>query len=189
MITKERILEIFGIDGWAKLLSAFSEQAPASGEQAPATGETEQLKATLVDGTEVYVDKLEEGGLVQIMVEGQLKPAPVGEHELSDGTVIELDQSGLIVKITPKAVQEAAPVAPAMDEMSAKVAELQAKIDTFSKQEFAAKADLTGLFASVAEIKATQLKIVKVIDELTSAPKKAEFKTEDTKPRAWFNGK
>ena len=188
MITKERILEIFGIDGWAKLLSAFSEQAPASGEQAAASDEKEIIKATLKDGTEVYVDKLEEGGLVQLMVEGVLKPAPVGEHELSDGTVIELDQSGLIVKITPKMMDEVAP-APAMDEMLAKVAELQAKIDTFAKQEFAAKADLKEVFASVAEIKATQLKIVKVIDELTSAPKKAEFKNEQPKPRAWFNGK
>jgi hypothetical protein len=189
MITKERILEIFGIDGWAKLLSAFSEQAPASGEQAAASDEIEQIKATLKDGTEVYVDKLEEGGLVQLMVEGVLKPAPVGEHELSDGTVIELDQSGLIVKITPKMMEEAKPATPEVDVIMTKVAELQAKIDTFAKQEFAAKADLTGLFASVAEIKATQLKIVKVIDELTSAPKPTQLQNEQPKPRAWFNGK
>ena len=188
MITKERILEIFGIDGWAKLLSAFSEQAPAPDEQAAASDEKEIIKATLKDGTEVYVDKLEEGGLVQLMVEGQLKPAPVGEHELSDGTVIELDQAGLIVKITPKMMEDVAP-APVMDEMLAKVAELQAKIDTFSKQEFAAKADLKDLFASVAEVKATQLKVIKVIDELTSAPKKDTTINEPVKPRAWFNGK
>lgn len=58
---------------------------------------TEMISATLMDGTEVTVDKLEVGGMVMI----GLEPAPAGEHILADGTKIVLVDNGIIESITP----------------------------------------------------------------------------------------
>ena len=67
-------------------------------EPAP-SGETkiEMITTTLLDGTEVTVDKLEVGGMVMIGME----PAPAGEHTLVDGTKIVLVDNGVIESIIP----------------------------------------------------------------------------------------
>jgi hypothetical protein len=70
-------------------------------------------KAKLKDGTEVEVTELEVGGIVTI----QGTPAPVGEHELEDGTIIVLGDNGVIMEI--KVVTDAG-YKPKEDEMSAK---------------------------------------------------------------------
>jgi hypothetical protein len=56
------------------------------------------MEAKLKDGTVVEVTELAVGGVVTI--EGV--PAPVGEHELEDGTVIVLGDNGAIMEIKPK---------------------------------------------------------------------------------------
>lgn len=66
-----------------------------------------QAVTTLKDGTEVTIDRLEVGGVVMI---GDA-PAPVGEHQLSDGTVIVVGEGGVIAEV--KAMQPEAPEAPA----------------------------------------------------------------------------
>ena len=64
-----------------KLKLALMDEPAPSGEV-----KTEMISATLMDGTEVTVDKLEVGGMVMI----GLEPAPAGEHILADGTKIVL---------------------------------------------------------------------------------------------------
>jgi hypothetical protein len=56
---------------------------------------------TLKDGTPVTISALELGGTVMV---GDAK-APVGEHELSDGTVITVDENGVITNIKPSQVE------------------------------------------------------------------------------------
>lgn len=51
--------------------------------------------AKLKDGTEVEVTELAIGGIVTI----QGTPAPIGEHELEDGTIIVLGDNGVIMEI------------------------------------------------------------------------------------------
>ena len=61
----------------------------------------EMAEYSLMDGTKVDISALEVGGLVTI--EGQ--PAPVGDHELMDGTEITLDENGKITAIEVKVVE------------------------------------------------------------------------------------
>jgi hypothetical protein len=75
-----------------KLKLALMDEPAPSGET-----KTEMISATLMDGTEVTVDKLEVGGMVMI----GLEPAPAGEHILADGTKIVLVDNGIIESITP----------------------------------------------------------------------------------------
>lgn len=69
--------------------------------------------AKLMDGTEVEVTELEIGGIVTI----QGVPAPIGEHQLEDGTIIVLGDNGVIMEI--KVVTDAG-YKPKEEEMSAK---------------------------------------------------------------------
>jgi hypothetical protein len=75
-----------------KLKLALMDEPAPSGEV-----KTEMISATLMDGTEITVDKLEVGGMVMI----GLEPAPAGEHILADGTKIVLVDNGIIESITP----------------------------------------------------------------------------------------
>ena len=61
----------------------------------------EMAEYSLMDGTKVEISALQVGGLVTI--EGQ--PAPVGDHELMDGTEITLDENGKITAIETKVVE------------------------------------------------------------------------------------
>lgn len=90
---------------------------------APAALNTDYV---LKDGTAVTIDKLEVGGVV--LVAGI--PAPVGDHELSDGTKITVGEGGLITAIVPVV---AAPAPP--DDMMNKTPEglIQAIKDTVAK--------------------------------------------------------
>jgi hypothetical protein len=55
---------------------------------------------TLKSGAKVMIDKLEVGGKVTLVDEGGNEvPAPAGEHELIDGSVILLDEASTIVEI------------------------------------------------------------------------------------------
>jgi len=61
----------------------------------------EMAEYSLMDGTKVEISALEIGGFVTI--EGQ--PAPVGDHDLMDGTQITLDENGKITEIETKVVE------------------------------------------------------------------------------------
>ena len=130
---------------------------PVEAEVDPA-GETkiEMAEYSLMDGTKVEISALEIGGLVTL--EGN--PAPVGDHELMDGTEITLDENGMITAIETKVV-EASPevdveagydkkkveemaeafeskIAELIEANNAKIAELENKV----KQGFQQVADL-----------------------------------------------
>ena len=116
----------------------------------------EMAEYSLMDGTKVEISALEIGGLVTL--EGN--PAPVGDHELMDGTEITLDENGMITAIETKVV-EASPevdveagydkkkveemaeafeskIAELIEANNAKIAELENKV----KQGFQQVADL-----------------------------------------------
>jgi hypothetical protein len=82
-------------------------------------------KAKLKDGTEVEVTELEVGGIVTI----QGLPAPIGEHELEDGTIIVVGDNGAIMEI--KVLTESG-YKPKEEEMSAKFS----AFETSTKEKF-----------------------------------------------------
>ena len=131
-------------------------QAPSE----PQVTKVEMAKYSLVDGTKVQISALEIGGMVQ-MADGT--PAPQGEHQLMDGTSIQVDEMGVIIEISsPKEdvvveepVAPASAVAPAQD-TTAMAQELKAE---FAEQKSQLEAKITELenkvrqgFGQVAEL-------------------------------------
>ena len=76
-------------------------------EVAPMVEETkvEMAEYSLMDGTKVEISALEIGGSVTL-ADGSI--APMGDHELMDGTEITLDENGIIIAIETK-VEEVLP--------------------------------------------------------------------------------
>ena len=96
----------------------------------PTQTKMETITGTLKDGTVVEVTALEVGGIVTI--EGV--PAPVGKHELSDGTVIVLGENGAIMEIMPMTEEvEVEAKMPKVEDMSAKFSTLE----TATNEKFA----------------------------------------------------
>lgn len=143
-------------------------------EVAPEVTKVEMAEYSLVDGTKVMISALEIGGMVTLE-DGT--PAPVGEHQLMDGTSIVVDELGAIVEIeSPKSdvvevepVAPAAPVPPAQDttamaeelkaefaeqksQLEAKIAELESKV----KQGFAQVAELVEALSNTPTAEPTQ---------------------------------
>jgi len=75
------------------------------------------MDAALKDGTPIQVTELAVGGIVTI----NGTPAPAGEHELSDGTIIVVGDNGAIMEIKqPAATSAPEETAPAAEDMGAK---------------------------------------------------------------------
>lgn len=89
----------------------------------------------LKSGAKVMIDKYEVGGKVSLVDEsGNEVPAPAGEHELADGSVMVLDEASTIVEIkvpeveVPEEVEvEIAPIEE--DLMKKKIEEMQKQLD------------------------------------------------------------
>lgn len=88
-----------------KIKALFEDNAApveeVKAEETPIVEETkvEMAEYSLMDGTKVEITALEIGGSVT-MPDGT--PAPAGEHELADGTSIQLDENGIIIEISSK---------------------------------------------------------------------------------------
>lgn len=124
--------------------AAGSEFAPAPPQPAgPAPADpaapapTEAAKEyELKVGGKVLIDKLEIGGNVAVLDDaGNQAPAPAGELELVDGTVISVDENGAIAEIstakeeTQDPMEEPAPAEPApMDMVAQKIAQCETAI-------------------------------------------------------------
>lgn len=73
----------------------FANQEVASQEEV----KVEFAEGVLADGTIVKFDKLEAGGMISVVTaEGEV-PAPVGEHELEDGTMVVVSEPGIIAEV------------------------------------------------------------------------------------------
>ncbi len=89
----------------------------------------------LKSGAKVMIDKFEVGGKVTLVDEGGNEvPAPAGEHELADGSVMVLDENSIITEIKvpemegPEVeIEVTAPVAE--DMMKKKIEEMQKQLD------------------------------------------------------------
>jgi len=89
----------------------------------------------LKSGAKVMIDKYEIGGKVTLVDDaGNETPAPAGEHELADGSVMVLDEASTIVEIKvpevemPEEVEvEIAPIEE--DLMKKKIEEMQKQLD------------------------------------------------------------
>ena len=114
-------------------------EAPAAQMAEESAEPIESVKEyVLMSGQKVLIDKLELGGKVLVVDDaGNQAPAPVGEHELADGTKIVLDEAGTILEISlpeSEKVEEEiipdAPIEPSAEElMKKKIEEMQKQLD------------------------------------------------------------
>ena len=116
-----------------KIKQMFAE----AGELPVASAEPLQSFAEYVlkSGAKVMIDKYEIGGKVTLVDDaGNETPAPAGEHELADGSVMVLDEASTIIEIKVPEVEmpEEVAVEPAPieeDMMKKKIEEMQKQLD------------------------------------------------------------
>ena len=171
MTTKEAIQQIRALfEDAPQVVPQEAPAAPMVEPIAPQVTKVEMAEYSLADGTKVMISALEIGGKVEL-ADGT--PAPQGEHQLMDGTSIQVDELGIIIEISsPKEdvieeepVAPAAPVAPAQDttamaemfaaqkeELEKKIVELENKV----KQGFAQVAELVEALSNTPMSEPTQ---------------------------------
>lgn len=171
MTTKEAIQQIRALfEDAPQVEPKEAPVAPMVEPIAPEVTKVEMAEYSLADGTKVMISALEIGGKVEL-ADGT--PAPQGEHQLMDGTSIQVDELGIIIEISsPKEdvieeepVAPAAPVEPAQDttamaemfaaqkeELEKKIAELENKV----KQGFAQVAELVEALSNTPMSEPTQ---------------------------------
>jgi hypothetical protein len=129
----------------------------------------------LMDGTAVEVEKFEVGYPAFIVAEdGSKTPAPSGEHTLEDGTVIMIDENGLIAEISTKeeeAADEEIAAEPVIEVSGAKKMEEmpieEPKVSVAMAEIATVKEACAALFAAIEEV----AKEVEVVKEEMSAMK------------------
>ena len=117
----------------------------------------------LQDGTPIEVESLEPGKVV--MINGA--PAPAGEHILSDGTKIELDEMGVITEVSAPEIEDvpapvAAPVAQAAPQFDA-----QAR---FAEVEAAFSAQISELKAAVDQQNQVINQLFEAVKQMADLP-------------------
>ena len=142
-------------------IRALFEDMPQVEAPAPIEAPIEEVPVTfaeysLMDGTKVMISELAIGGEVTL-ADGT--PAPAGEHQLADGTQIELDETSKIVSIeTPEAEAEIADETPAemgnkIDEkMADEIAALVSENENLKSQVAQLEAKVKNGFSQVAEL-------------------------------------
>jgi uncharacterized protein YuzE len=142
-------------------IRALFEDMPMVDAPAPIEAPIEEVPVTfaeysLLDGTKVMISELAIGG--QVTLEDG-SPAPMGEHQLADGTQIELDENSKIISIeTPEAEAEVAEETPAemgkkMEEkMAEEIAALVSENENLKTQVAQLEAKVKNGFSQVAEL-------------------------------------
>ena len=164
-----------------KIKALFEENTAApveevKAEETPIVEETkvEMAEYSLMDGTKVEISALEIGGSVT-MPDGT--PAPAGEHQLADGTVMQLDENGIIIELSSKeedvtSEEEAAPAPEDMGKEADK--KMQEMTEAFEAQIAEIKAAKEVSDAKVLDlenkVKQGFAQVAELIEALSSTP-------------------
>ena len=152
-----------------KIKALFEDNAApveeVKAEETPIVEETkvEMAEQSLMDGTKVEISAFEIGGSVT-MADGT--PAPAGEHQLADGTQIQLDENGIIIEISAKEEEvmpevdteieakkeEDKKIAEMQEQFEAQIAELKAAKEVSDAKVLELENKVKQGFAQVAEL-------------------------------------
>ena len=89
----DKIKEILG------MVEVVSENEPTPAELSEAKEHLKFEEATLEDGTIISADSFEIGNEVFIVVEDERERMPVGEYVFADGTLLVVEEEGIIARI------------------------------------------------------------------------------------------
>lgn len=129
----------------------------------PIQNEVMPIEVETKDGVKITVDKLEVGGVA--MVDGV--PAPIGEHTLTDGTVIMVTDNGVIAEIKPK-VEEVMPIV--KDETVDMNAKFAAYDEKFTQFENAANEKFAAYEAKLSQANKVIQGLIELSAELAKQP-------------------
>jgi len=89
----DKIKEILG------MVEVVNENEPTPAELSEAKEHLKFEEATLEDGTIISADSFDIGNEVFIVVEDERQPMPVGEYVFADGTLLVVEEEGIIARI------------------------------------------------------------------------------------------
>lgn len=133
---------------------------------------TEFAEGVLADGTIVKFDKLEAGGVISIVTaEGEV-PAPVGEHELEDGTIIVIAEAGIIaeVKMIEEEGVEIEIETKVEEEMNADVVNYDAKFEEINEAFNSKISSIENKVDSLNEVTKKLIEFMEAFATIESAP-------------------
>lgn len=144
----------------------FSDDAVVTNEVV-----TEFAEGVLADGTIVKFDKLEAGGVISIVTDEGEVPAPVGEHELEDGTMIVIVEAGIIAEVKAMEEEEVAEVeVEVVEEMSADVVNYDAKFQEISEAFNSKMSEIETKVTSLNEVTKKLIEFMEAFATIESAP-------------------
>lgn len=89
----DKIKEILG------MVEVVNENEPTPAELSEAKEHLKFEEATLEDGTIISADSFDIGNEVFIVVEDERQPMPIGEYVFADGTLLVVEEEGIIARI------------------------------------------------------------------------------------------
>ena len=93
MDTLEKIKEMLG------MVEVVSNTEPTPAELSEAKEHLKFEEATLEDGTIISADSFEVGNEVYIVIEDKRQAMPIGEYAFADGTLLVVEEEGIIARI------------------------------------------------------------------------------------------
>jgi len=129
---------------------------------------TEFAEGVLADGTIVKFDKLEVGGLISVVTEGGEIPAPVGEHELEDGTIIVVAEPGVIAEV--KMVEEEVSVEVEVEQSKEEAFNYDAKFLEISDSFNSKMSEIETKVSSLNEVTKKLIEFMEAFATIESAP-------------------
>lgn len=150
----------------------FEDQMPADQSlgDMPKTDKKQFSDYMLKDGTKVSIDNLAPGGMVTIESEA---PAPAGEHELADGTVIVVGDGGVITEVKPAPASDMQPPADAQPAAAAVVLPSQnfdEKFAAYDAKFSALEVENTNLKAAFAKADEAIKGLFELVEKLVKEP-------------------
>jgi|TARA_B110000908_G_C10240917_1_gene446009 hypothetical protein len=183
----DKIKEILG------MVEVVSENEPTPAELSEAKEHLKFEEATLEDGTIISADSFDIGNEVFIVVEDERQAMPIGEYVFADGTLLVVEEEGIIARIgipeeevVEEVVEESKTEELSETETGTKDALVQA-IGVLENlvQEFASiKEEFNTLKTAKEEAVAKVEEFEKVGEGITPSP---EGKTSETKSMVEFS--
>lgn len=148
-----------------KDLKAKFDAMPPMAEAPAAPAPTNPIEVKLKDGTSLSVDKMEVGGIANVVSETGSVLAEAKDYEAEDGTIITVGADGVISNIKP------VEVAPEMNQVTPEMlAALSARMSTLETELSASKVNNLALQTQLSSVNSDQKVLLSAVELILNAP-------------------